>query len=140
MALLLPDCNKIPILCCINFHIINNFSSFKQLYMYAYKRFCLLFGRSVILILDRLNLCGKPVLSADPLVKECDRPRNRTYEQTIRITCPCSLYALTPQFHIVKLGFTGVFIFLIFALKHRLWVLVRTTSLRCTQNLCYEPK
>ena len=39
-------------------------------------------GWSVILILDRLNLCGKPVLSADHLVKECSRPGNRTYEQT----------------------------------------------------------
>ena len=36
---------------------------------------------------------------------------------------------LHPTFIIVKLGFTGVFIFLIFALKHRLWVLVRTASL-----------
>ena len=39
-------------------------------------------GWSVILILDRLDLCGKPVLSADPIVKECSRPGNRTYEQT----------------------------------------------------------
>ena len=36
-----------------------------------------------------------------------------------------------PHFYIVKLGFTGVYIiFLIFAQKHRLWVLVRTASLR----------
>ena len=43
----------------------------------------------------------------------------------IRITCPCDLYPLTPHFYIVKLGFTRVFIFfLIFALKHRLWVLI----------------
>ena len=48
----------------------------------------------------------------------------------IRITCPCDLYPLTPHFCIVKLGFTGVYIiFFIFALKHRLWVLVRTASL-----------
>ena len=34
---------------------------------------------------------------------------------------------LKPHFYIVKLGFTGVYIiFLIFAHKHRLWVLVRT--------------
>ena len=34
---------------------------------------------------------------------------------------------LKPHFYIVKLGFTGVYIiFLIFAQKHRLWVLVRT--------------
>ena len=34
------------------------------------------------------------------------------------------------------LGFTGVnIIFLIFALKHRSWVLVRTAVLTCTHNL-----
>ena len=38
---------------------------------------------------------------------------------------------LEPHFHIVKLGFTGVhIIFLIFAQKHRLWVLVRTALQR----------
>ena len=36
---------------------------------------------------------------------------------------------LKPHFYIVKLGFTGVYIiFLIFAQKHRLWVLVKTAS------------
>ena len=36
-----------------------------------------------------------------------------------------------PHFYIVKLGFAGVYIiFLISAQKHRLWVLVRTASLR----------
>ena len=40
---------------------------------------------------------------------------------------------LKPHFYIVKLGFTGVYIiFLIFARKHRLWVLVRT--------VCFEQK
>ena len=34
------------------------------------------------------------------------------------------------SWYIVKLVFTGVYIFLIFALKQGLWVLVRTTSLR----------
>ena len=38
---------------------------------------------------------------------------------------------LKPHFYIVKLRFTGVYIiFLISAQKHRLWVLVRTASLR----------
>ena len=38
---------------------------------------------------------------------------------------------LKPHFYIVKLGFTGVYIiFLISALKHKLWVLVRTASSR----------
>ena len=41
---------------------------------------------------------------------------------------------------IVKLGFTGYRFFLIFALKHRLWVLVRTASLTCTHNLRFEQK
>ena len=38
---------------------------------------------------------------------------------------------LKPHFYIVKLGFIGVYIiFLISAQKHRLWVVVRTVSLR----------
>ena len=45
---------------------------------------------------------------------------------------------LKPHFyiHVVKLGFTGVcIIFLISAQKHRLWVLVRTTSVRQFQHV-----
>ena len=38
---------------------------------------------------------------------------------------------LKPHFYIVKPGCTGVYIcLLIFALNHRLWILVRTASLR----------
>ena len=48
----------------------------------------------------------------------------------IRITSPCDLYPLSSQFYIVKLGFTGVYIFSYFALKHILWVLVRKASKR----------
>ena len=40
------------------------------------------------------------------------------------ITCPCNVYPLTPHFYIVKMDLQGYF--LIFALKHRLWVLLRT--------------
>ena len=40
------------------------------------------------------------------------------------------VHPLTPHFYIVKLGLSGVFIIFYFALKHRLWVLVRTASLR----------
>ena len=45
-------------------------------------------------------------------------------------------------FSIVKLGFTGVYIkFRIFALKHRLWVLVITEAvLTCTHNPCFDQK
>ena len=44
------------------------------------------------------------------------------------ITRPCDLYPLGPHFYIVNWGLQGYTFFLIFALKHRLWVLVRTTS------------
>ena len=45
-------------------------------------------------------------------------------------TCPCKEDPLTPHFYIEKTGvYRGVHYFLIFALKHRLWVLVRTASL-----------
>ena len=44
---------------------------------------------------------------------------------------------LKPHFYIVELGLTGVYIiFRISAQKHRLWVLVRTS----THNLCFEQK
>ena len=43
------------------------------------------------------------------------------------IIIACGSEKVKPRFYIVKLGFTGVYIiFLIFAQKHRLWVLVRT--------------
>ena len=43
-------------------------------------------------------------------------------------TCLYNTDLLKPHFCVVKLGFTGIYIsfFLIFAQKHRLWVLVRT--------------
>ena len=49
----------------------------------------------------------------------------------IRNTCPCDSYPLTPHFYNYnKIGvYRGIHNFLIFALKHRLWVLVRTASL-----------
>ena len=58
-----------------------------------------------------------------------DIPDIKTSTQVvhIRITCPYDLYPLIPHFYIVKQGYT---FFLIFALKHRSWVLVRTASLR----------
>ena len=34
----------------------------------------------------------------------------------IRITCPCNEHPLTPHFYVVKLGFTGVYIFFLFLL------------------------
>ena len=37
----------------------------------------------------------------------------------------------------VKLGFTGVYFFLLFALKHRLWVLIRTASVKKMINTAW---
>ena len=56
-------------------------------------------------------------------------------DETLRLvitkTCLYNFDPLKPQFYIVKLGFTGVYIiFLISAQKHRLWVLVRNASPR----------
>ena len=55
-------------------------------------------------------------------------------------TCLHNFDPLKPHFYIVKLGYTGVYIiFLIFAQKLRLMVLVRTEAiLTSTHNLCFE--
>ena len=52
---------------------------------------------------------------------------------------------LKPQFYIVKLRFTGVYIIFLISAKKKLWVLVRTASaseavLTSTHNLCFEQK
>ena len=50
---------------------------------------------------------------------------------TIRITCPCDLYPpYTPLLYSKTGVYRGIHFFLIFALKHRLWVLIRTASMR----------
>ena len=44
---------------------------------------------------------------------------------------PCNIDPLTPHFYIVKNWvYRGMHVFLIFALNHRLWALVRTASMR----------
>ena len=56
------------------------------------------------------------------------------------LTSPCNEDALTPHFYKVN---RGIYYFLIFALKHRLWILVRAASLeppQCTHGLCFEQK
>ena len=59
----------------------------------------------------------------------------------IMITSMCNVYRypLTAHFYIVKLGFTGVYIFLTFALKHTLWVLDEAV-LTCSHNPYFEQK
>ena len=64
---------------------------------------------------------------------ELNRIPYGTYDATITITCPCNIYPILPHLYLEKkkLGFAGVYLFfLIFAPKHRLWVLVRTASVR----------
>ena len=46
------------------------------------------------------------------------------------LTCLCNVDPITPNFYIVKLRFTGVYFFLIFALKHKLSVRTKTASMR----------
>ena len=50
--------------------------------------------------------------------------------------CLCIVYPHEPHFYIVKLGYAVVIsVLLIFAPKHRLWVLFRTTSAEIFQFL-----
>ena len=45
-------------------------------------------------------------------------------------TCLCNEHLLTPHFYTVKLGFTRVHIFFHFCFKKRLWILIRTASVK----------
>ena len=61
----------------------------------------------------------------------------------IMLTCPCNVHPpYTPLLYSKTGDYRGIHYFLIFALKHRLWVLVRTAEavLTCTHNLCFEQK
>ena len=55
----------------------------------------------------------------------------------IMLTSSCNVDPITPNFYIVKVGFTGVYIFLRFALKHRLREL-RTEKLQYITYACYR--
>ena len=64
-------------------------------------------------------------------MKELEMQNMTVKRQPITKTCLYEVDPLKPHFYIVKLGFTGVYIiFLISAQKHKLWVFVRTASLR----------
>ena len=43
--------------------------------------------------------------------------QGRKFDQIIMITCPRNEHPLTPHFYIVKMGFTGVYIFSYFCSK-----------------------
>ena len=40
-----------------------------------------------------------------------------SYLVYIRKTCPCNVYPLKPHFYIVKLGYTGIYLFFLFLLQ-----------------------
>ena len=78
--------------------------------------------------------------SINALREKISGPEHGPLASCITQTRLCNVDPLKPHFYIVKLGFTGVYIiFLIFAQKHRLWVLVRTAS-PSTHNLCFDQK
>ena len=60
--------------------------------------------------------------------------KNLKFNESIRKTCQCNVYPLEPHFYIVKLGFTGVYLFFLFLLQNIEAVLT------CTHNLCFEQK
>ena len=60
-----------------------------------------------------------------------EKPLNIREDSDCMQTCPCNEYPHTPQLSYSKTGvYSGIPCFHIFALKHGLWVLVRTASLR----------
>ena len=71
-------------------------------------------------------------VGSSPALATCETSRSACgCASVIMKTCPCNVYPLEPHFYIAKLGNAVVYIvniFLIFAPKHRLWVLVRTAS------------
>ena len=80
---------------------------------------------------DQHTELGIPVLVYRSVRRCLFHDCGRGIESTTRKTCPCNIYLLIPHFYIAKLGYAGVYLFfLIFAPKHRLWVLVRTASAR----------
>ena len=80
--------------------------------------------------MDNFPISLRPLLIQGPV--RVDEIHHLT--RNIRKTCPCDVYPLEPHFYIDKLGYArvcrGIPIFLIFAPKRRLWVLVRTASAR----------
>ena len=80
------------------------------------------------------------------MCEDCTKADNNT-SITLGKPCPCNEHPFTSHFYIPsKTGvYTGKpFFFLIFALRHRSWVLVRTVSMRrfrtCTLDICFRAK
>ena len=67
--------------------------------------------------------------------------RETTRNQSITKTCPCNIQRFLKLLKMKIFGTKKNDIFLIFAPKHRLWVLVRTKAvLTSTHNLCFGAK
>ena len=45
-------------------------------------------------------------------------PSGRAPVYRIKITCPCNVYPLITHFYIAKLGFAGLYLFLLFLLQN----------------------
>ena len=54
------------------------------------------------------------------------------------LSCPYNVDPLHITLHRKTGVYRGIHYFLIFALKHRLWVLVSEAVLMCTYNVCFE--
>ena len=68
------------------------------------------------------------IISSDWPITLCS---SSSFFLSITKTCLYNFDPRKPQFYIIKLGFTGVYIiFLVCVQKHRLWVIVRTASPR----------
>ena len=53
-----------------------------------------------------------------PCCQSQEQQQKRQTRLIIRKTCPCNKYPLIPHFYIVKLGYAGVYLFLLFLLKN----------------------
>ena len=84
---------------------------------------------------NKITPDGTPGLHA--LIITCAK-QNEYHQENMHVKCiPLS----TPLLYSKGGVYRGIPIFLIFAPKHRLWVLVRTVSvLTCTHNLTFEQK
>ena len=91
---------------------------------------------------DKMGRIAVSAVKASPLTFLDVTWQKSGNKYRIMLTCPCNVDPLTSHFFIVKLRVIGVYLlFLIFALKHRLWVLLRIKAvLTCTYNLCFEQK
>ena len=86
-----------------------------------------MFGRQRFTQLEAKDILYNPFAHERPWYDRVCCPF--VYVGIITKTCLYNFNHLKPNFYIVKLGFTGVYIiFLISALNHRFWGLVRTAS------------